>query len=169
MKKLEETLDISPAHAGADARVDAHAYAGESADTPAHAGVHMREITVLDSTDVQRKELDKKADYAEVRSNLKSIIESGMSAIDGILEVASEGDQPRAYEVVSQLIKSVTEANKDLIGLHQQMKELNREIESSQRASNITNNSIFVGSTKDLQRLVKDNFKKLRDESDVIE
>lgn len=166
MKKLEEALDISPASepAPAPVREGVRVHAPESA--PAHA----REITVSESVDDHRKELDKKTDYAEVRSNLKSIIESGMSAIDGILEVASEGDQPRAYEVVSQLIKSVTEANKDLIGLHQQMKELNREIDSGpQRAGTINNNSIFVGSTKDLQRLVKDNFKRLRDESDVAE
>lgn len=152
MKKLEETLDISPA------------------PTHAHAPTHAREIVVSDETDAKRKELDKKADYAEVRSNLKDIISNGMSAIDGILEVANEGDSPRAYEVVSQLIKSVTEANKDLMGLHQQMKELNRETpESTKRASSITNNSIFVGSTKDLQRLVKDNFNQLRDDSHVSE
>jgi len=129
-----------------------------------------REIVVSDETDDRRKELDKRKDYAEVRSNLKGIISTGMSAIDGILQVASEGESPRAYEVVSQLIKSVTEANKDLIGLHQQMKEINRDTgDSSQRASSITNNSIFVGSTKELQRLVKDNFKQLRDQSNVSE
>jgi hypothetical protein len=129
-----------------------------------------REIVVSDETDDRRKELDKRKDYAEVRSNLKDIISTGMSAIDGILQVASEGESPRAYEVVSQLIKSVTEANKDLIGLHQQMKEINRDTgDSSQRASSITNNSIFVGSTKELQRLVKDNFKQLRDQSNVSE
>jgi len=129
-----------------------------------------REIVVSDETDDRKKELDKRKDYAEVRSNLKDIISTGMSAIDGILQVASEGESPRAYEVVSQLIKSVTEANKDLIGLHQQMKEINRDTgDSSQRASSITNNSIFVGSTKELQRLVKDNFKQLRDQSNVSE
>lgn len=129
-----------------------------------------REIVVSEETDNRRKELDKRKDYVEVRSNLKDIISTGMSAIDGILQVASEGESPRAYEVVSQLIKSVTEANKDLIGLHQQMKDINKDSgDSSQRASSITNNSIFVGSTKDLQRLVKDNFKQLRDQSNVSE
>lgn len=141
-------------------------------DAPAREGVRVREgaparvqeIVVSDETDSRRKELDRRADYAEVRSNLKNIIETGMSAIDGILGVASEGDSPRAYEVVSQLIKSVTEANKDLIGLHQQMKELNRDTTS--QPNTVTNNSIFVGSTKQLQRLVKDNLKSIRDQSD---
>lgn len=150
MKKLEDALDIevTPVPKGTTPRENA------------------TEIVVSDDTDSRKKELEKRTDYAEVRSNLKDIINNGMSAIDGILQVANEGDSPRAYEVVSQLIKSVTEANKDLMGLHQQMKELNRETpESSRRASSITNNSIFVGSTKDLQRLVKDNFKQLKEPS----
>lgn len=166
MKKLEENLNIdsAPVPAPAPAREGAHPHAREGAHP------HAREITVTNETDDRRKELDKRADYAEVRSNLKEIIGTGMSAIDGILQVASEGESPRAYEVVSQLIKSVTEANKDLIGLHQQMKDINKDSgDSSQKASSITNNSIFVGSTKDLQRLVKDNFKQLRDQSNVSE
>ncbi len=121
-------------------------------------------ITVTDEMDARRKELDRRSDYADVRSNLKNIIDSGMNAIDGILAVASEGESPRAYEVVSQLIKSVSEANKDLIGLHQQMKELEKEL-PSQSAGSITNNSIFVGSTKELQQLVKNNWKQLKDQS----
>ena len=96
-----------------------------------------KQIIVTDEMDSQRKSLDRRADYAEVRGNLKNIIDSGMNAIDGILAVASEGESPRAYEVVSQLIKSVSEANKDLIGLHQQMKELEKET-ASQSAGSIT-------------------------------
>lgn len=119
------------------------------------------QIKVSDEMDTRRKELDRRSDYADVRSNLKNIIDSGMNAIDGILSVASEGESPRAYEVVSQLIKSVSDANKDLIGLHQQMKELEKEI-SNQSAGSITNNSIFVGSTKQLQELVKNNLKQLK-------
>lgn len=121
------------------------------------------QIKVTDEMDAQRKQLDRRADYATVRDNLKNIIDSGMNAIDGILSVASEGESPRAYEVVSQLIKSVSDANKDLIGLHQQMKELEKEL-SSQSAGSITNNSIFVGSTKELQQLVKSNWKELKEQ-----
>ena len=123
------------------------------------------EIKVSDEVRSNKRETEKNSDYAEVRKNLKNIIDNGMSAIDGILSVASEGESPRAYEVVSQLIKSVTEANKDLINLHQQMKDLDRDNPDAQRAGIITNNSIFVGSTKDLQELVKNNFKQLKDKS----
>jgi hypothetical protein len=123
------------------------------------------QIKVTDEMDAHRKQIDRRADYATVRDNLKNIIDSGMNAIDGILSVASEGESPRAYEVVSQLIKSVSDANKDLIGLHQQMKELEKEL-PSQSAGSITNNSIFVGSTKELQQLVKSNWKELKAQQD---
>ncbi len=122
------------------------------------------EIVVSDEMRANKKQNDANKDYAEVRDNLKNIIGTGLNAIDGILSVASEGESPRAYEVVSQLIKSVTDANKDLIGLHEQMKKLDEDTGGGSSGS-VTNNSIFVGSTKELQKLVKSNFKQLKDES----
>ena len=123
------------------------------------------EIVVSDEVRDNKKKNDQNADYAEVRDNLKNIIGTGLNAIDGILSVASEGESPRAYEVVSQLIKSVTDANKDLIGLHKQMQDLDEQ-GGGKTTGPVTNNSIFVGSTKELQKLVKNNFKQLKDEAD---
>ena len=123
------------------------------------------EIVVSDEVKENKKKLDQNKDYVEVRDNLKNIIGTGLEAIDGILSVASEGESPRAYEVVSQLIKSVTDANKDLIGLHKQMQDLDEQ-GGGKTTGPITNNSIFVGSTKELQKLVKSNFKQLKDEAD---
>ena len=123
------------------------------------------EIVVSDEVRENKKKLDQNKDYAEVRDNLKNIIGTGLEAIDGILSVASEGESPRAYEVVSQLIKSVTDANKDLIGLHKQMQDLDEQ-GGGKTTGPVTNNSIFVGSTKELQKLVKSNFKQLKDEAD---
>ncbi|HAW82005.1 MAG TPA: terminase [Balneola sp.] len=122
------------------------------------------EIVVSDEVRANKKQNDANKDYAEVRDNLKNIIGTGLNAIDGILSVASEGESPRAYEVVSQLIKSVTDANKDLIGLHEQMKKLDEDT-GGRSSGPVTNNSIFVGSTKELQKLVKNNFKQLEDEA----
>ena len=122
------------------------------------------EIVVSDEVRENKKRNDANKDYAEVRDNLKNIIGTGLNAIDGILSVASEGESPRAYEVVSQLIKSVTDANKDLIGLHEQMKKLDEDA-GGRSSGPVTNNSIFVGSTKELQKLVKNNFKQLEDEA----
>jgi len=106
------------------------------------------------------KQVHMEKDYTDVRNSLKEIIGKGSVAIDGILAVASEGESPRAYEVVSQLIKSVSEANKDLIGLHKQIKDIKKEDITINR-HNTTNQSIFVGSTKELQDLVKNNIKQI--------
>jgi hypothetical protein len=95
--------------------------------------------------------MDQRKDYGEVRENIKEVIDYSKEAIDGILKVASESDSPRAYEVVSQLLKTATEANKDLLDIHKQMKTL----EAEEGAKNVTNNAFFVGSTKELQELVR--------------
>jgi|688.fasta_scaffold00093_93 hypothetical protein len=102
-------------------------------------------------------------DFQAVRSNLYDIIEKGNKAIEGILHVASEGDSPRAYEVVSQLIKSVADANKDLLQLHKQLKEIRQDTPAStQSAQNITNQSIFVGSTNELQKLLRGKMQEIK-------
>jgi hypothetical protein len=75
-------------------------------------------------------------------------------AIEGIMSVATEGDSPRAYEVVSELIKTSLEANNKLIELHKAMKDLKKE-EKSAKGDTVTNNSIFVGNTTDLLKMIK--------------
>lgn len=90
-------------------------------------------------------------DFMEVRKNLKSLISTGEEAIEGILKVAQEGDSPRAYEVAATLIKTVSEINKDIIDIHQKMKSIEQ---TKVVQNNTTNNSIFVGSTSDLQDLI---------------
>ena len=124
------------------------------------------EIVVVpnsENKDIKKVHLEK--DYTDVRDSLKEIIDKGTVAIDGILSIADEGETPRAYEVVSQLIKTVSEANKDLIGLHKQMKEIKKE-EINLHQHNTTNQSIFVGSTKELQQLVKNNAKQIENLAD---
>lgn len=91
------------------------------------------------------------ADFQEVRKNLRNLIATGEEAIEGILKVAQEGDSPRAYEVAATLIKTVSEINKDIIDIHQKMKTMEQ---SKVVQHNTTNNSIFVGSTSDLQDLI---------------
>lgn len=91
------------------------------------------------------------SDFQEVRKNLRNLIATGEEAIEGILKVAQEGDSPRAYEVAATLIKTVSEINKDIIDIHQKMKTMEQ---SKVVQHNTTNNSIFVGSTSDLQDLI---------------
>tara|TARA_Y100000034_G_scaffold55961_1_gene68615 strand:+ start:119 stop:577 length:459 start_codon:yes stop_codon:yes gene_type:complete len=108
------------------------------------------EIEPLKETAIEKPTEDKEKDYRSVRGNLHSIISKGNEAIDGILEVAHEGDSPRAYEVAAQMIKTVADCNKDLLELHKKMKDLKKE----ETNYTTTNNSLYVGSTKDLQELV---------------
>lgn len=97
-------------------------------------------------------------DYEYTRGNLYSLIEKGQEAINGILELAQEGQQPRSYEVVGQLIKSVGDVSDKLLDLQQKMKDLNKEEKSSTPTT--VNNALFVGSTAELQKILKDGFKK---------
>ena len=114
---------------------------------------------------VDKEDVDK--DYTTVRENLKDIVKRGNEAIDGIMLVASESQSPRAYEVVATLIKSVADANKDLLSLHKQIKEIKKtEVDNS--STTITNNSLFVGSTSELQKLLKGKMKEI-DETKIVD
>ncbi len=96
---------------------------------------------------------DIKKDYEYTRGNLYSIIEKGQEAIDGILELAQESEMPRAYEVAGQLIKNVADATDKLLTLQQKLKDVNEEKEN--KGPTTVNNALFVGSTAELQKLLK--------------
>jgi hypothetical protein len=106
---------------------------------------------------------DADKDYGEVRTNLKVIIEQSNSAIQGILELAEDSQQPRAYEVVAQLIGQTLEANTKLIDLHRRMKDIKKQEVVKQ--TNVTNNSIFVGSTTELQKMLREQRKVIENEA----
>jgi hypothetical protein len=95
---------------------------------------------------------DIKKDYDYTRGNLYSLIEKGQEAINGILELAQETEQARAYEVAGQLIKNVADATDKLLDLQKKLKDV--EEESSKGPTNVTN-ALFVGSTADLAKLLK--------------
>ena len=95
---------------------------------------------------------DVEKDYDYTRGNLYSIIEKGQEAIDGILELAQDTAQPRAYEVAGELIKSVSAATDKLMDLQKKLKDVEEE---KTKTTNVTNNALFVGSTADLAKLIK--------------
>ena len=99
---------------------------------------------------------DIKKDYQYTRANLYSLIEKGQEAINGIMELAAESDQPRAYEVAGQLIKSGGDVTDKLIDLQKKLKDI--EDESVKTTNNVTNNAVFVGSTSELSKLLKQGF-----------
>jgi hypothetical protein len=96
---------------------------------------------------------DIKKDYEYTRGNLYSLIEKGQEAINGILELAQESEMPRAYEVAGQLIKNVADATDKLMDLQKKLKEVEEE-KQAKGPSNVTN-ALFVGSTAELAKLLK--------------
>ena len=103
-----------------------------------------------------KSDIDK--DYEYTRGNLYSIIEKGQEAINGILELAQESEMPRAYEVAGQLIKSVSDATDKLMDLQKKLKDV--EEEKAQKGPSTVNNALFVGSTAELQKLLKSGLPK---------
>ena len=97
---------------------------------------------------------DIKKDYEYTRANLYSLIEKGQEAINGIMELAGESASPRAYEVAGQLIKSVADTTDKLADLQKKLKDL-EEDSDIKGPSSVTNNAVFVGSTSELQKLLK--------------
>ena len=99
---------------------------------------------------------DAEKDYEYQRQNFYNLVERGTDAVEGILELAKESDHPRAYEVAGQLIKSVADTTDKLIDLQKKVKEV--EEDNIKTTNNVTNNAVFVGSTSDLQKMLKQGF-----------
>ena len=97
-------------------------------------------------------------DYEYSRAQLYSLVEKGQEAVDGALDVAQQSDSARAYEVAGQLIKHVADTADKLVDLQKKMKEID-EVNTKQNTTNVTNNSLFVGSTSELQKMLKQTMK----------
>ena len=108
---------------------------------------------------VDVSEDDIEDDYKYQRDNFYNLVEKGSAAIDGILELAKESEHPRTYEVAGQLIKNVAEVTEKLGDLQEKMRRL-KEVPSN-APKNVTN-ALFVGSTTELQKMLKD---KIEDEN----
>ena len=116
------------------------------------------EISNVENTGSLRKkdtltdDIDK--DYEYTRANLYSLIEKGQESLNGIMELAGESASPRAYEVAGQIIKSVADTTDKLMELQKKVKEVDEE--KVKGPSQVTNNALFVGSTSDLSRILKE-------------
>ena len=111
------------------------------------------EKPVVKKKPVREEKPDIDRDYEYTRGHLYSLIEKGQEAIDGILELAQESEMPRAYEVAGQLIKNVADATDKLLTLQQKLKDVEEEKEA--KGPTTVNNALFVGSTAELQKLLK--------------
>ena len=95
-------------------------------------------------------------DYDYTRANLYSLIEKGQESLNGIMEVAGETASPRAYEVAGQILKSVADTTDKLMELQKKVREVYEEMNKT--TNNVTNNAVFVGSTTELSKMLKDGF-----------
>ena len=96
---------------------------------------------------------DVEKDYDYTRANLYSLIEKGQESLNGIMELAGESASPRAYEVAGQILKSVADTTDKLMELQKRVKEVDEE---KGKPTQVTNNAVFVGSTSDLSKMLKD-------------
>ena len=110
-------------------------------------------VEVIEEPKAVSKKDDIQDDYEYARANLRDTINHAKSALDELQNIASVTESPRAFEVYSQLTKTIVDANKDLLELQAKLKRV-REDQPKQQ---VTNNSLFVGSTQDLLKLIKDN------------
>jgi len=122
-------------------------------------GISSTEITqdaIIDVTPIKEEEnKNVDSDYEYARENLRGLIENGKVAMENIIFLAKEGESPRAYEVIGQLIKTLSDTNKDLIELSKKAREAKgKDLPLQQQPQNVTNNSLFVGSTAELQKLI---------------
>ena len=121
---------------------------------------NMEELLNMDVEHVEKPNLPKvkskedvqQKDYEYTRGELYSLIDQGQEAVKGALEVAQESGHPRAYEVAVAAMKHVADMTEKLQDLHKKMKDLDEEI---QGPKNVTNNAMFVGSTAELQKMLK--------------
>lgn len=96
-------------------------------------------------------------DYNTTRSNIHSILQQGQEALSHALEVAKQSEHPRAFEVVGGLMKHLSDINSDLLDLHKKKQALESpKGEESNKQQSVTNNSIFVGSTSELSKMLND-------------
>lgn len=128
----------------------------------------VKKITIIDKKELQKIKREKRenllhGDFETARQNIKDMIHTGMEAVDGIMKVAIAGDSPRAYEVASLLLKTISDINKDLIDIHKKTNDAEKEKITN---INTTNNSIYVGSTTDLQNILNKSRSQNKDLDD---
>ena len=109
-------------------------------------------VTVMNEITSTDNDIDD--DYKYARENLKEIIDSAQQSIADLASIASTSESPRAYEVLSTMMKTIVDANKDLLDIHKSVKKLKEDTDSAPK--NVTN-ALFVGSTSDLMKAIKDN------------
>ena len=106
-------------------------------------------------SDAENREDDVNTDYEKSREHYYKLLEKGSDALDYALEIAKQTDHPRAFEVFGQLLKNTTEVNDRIMELQIKMEQM-KALERKWNPTKVTNNSLFVGSTAELQKMIKE-------------
>ena len=114
----------------------------------------IEEIPTEPSSPASSDDID--TDYQYARENLYNVIERGSDALNTLVEIANQSESPRAFEIVGTLIKTLSDANKDLLEVQSKVKKLKEE--TNKGPNNVTN-ALFIGNTSELQKLIKDRKK----------
>ena len=130
----------------------------DSIDEALNTQSDMVEVDNSIKVEVSQKSDEIQKDYEYTRANLYSLIEKGQESLNGIMELAGESASPRAYEVAGQIIKSVADTTDKLMELQKKVKEVDEE--NYKTTNNVTNNAVFVGSTSELSKMLKQGFLK---------
>lgn len=109
------------------------------------------EVTVAKKIEETKEDSEADIDYKYARENLYTIIEKGQESLNTLVDVAQQSQHPRAFEVVSQLVKTLSDTNKDLLELQKKIKVINKDITEGPKT---VNNSLYVGNTADLQKFI---------------
>ena len=121
---------------------------------------------VNDSGSIKKHETeivnDAEKDYKYARAQLYSLIEKGQETLNGVMELAGESASPRAYEVAGQVLKSTADITDKLADLQKKMKDLDED--KPKGPSNVTNNALFVGSTSELSKMIKEGILNNKEE-----
>ena len=102
-------------------------------------------------------------DYQEARSNIKNLLVTGEDALEMILEIAKESEQPRAFEIVATMMKQLADMNHQLVDLHEKKKKLKGSIKEESNTTNVTNNTVFVGTTTSLNKMIEEQIMKQKE------
>jgi hypothetical protein len=126
---------------------------------PLSSQIEKVEESPIQKVDQSLADLEK--DYVLVRSTMTNIIDKGREALDSVLELAQETDSPRAYEVVGQLIDKMTTSTEKLLDIHKKMRDIKEGGNSNSSPTNVTNNAVFIGSTTEAIKMIKEQLKNV--------
>lgn len=114
--------------------------------------------------DTEKRNFVHEEDYEFSRETYYDLIEKGRESLELMIEVARESEHPRAFEVLSGMIKGIADVNGSLMDLNKKYKELQKSDQPTQESNAVTNNNLFLGSTTDLQRMLLENEKVINED-----